>query len=127
MGKKRAESLASVESDKSDLWFDTLGDSPMASLLRLYSQVKLSQFLTNDFVILIFFFFFLKTFAGLSALSGANFAQSVLGQDSDRDSDAEAQFAHSPSDSKSDASSFHGQPSTVNVELSQQRLRENVR
>ena len=42
VGKKRAakDVDASGSGDKQEQWFDSLGDSPMAALLRLYSQVR---------------------------------------------------------------------------------------
>ena len=42
VGKKRAakEVDANGSGDKQEQWFDSLGDSPMAALLRLYSQVR---------------------------------------------------------------------------------------
>ena len=42
VGKKRAakDVDANGSADKQEEWFDSLGDSPMAALLRLYSQVR---------------------------------------------------------------------------------------
>jgi len=40
VGKKQAEKLAN---DETDSWFELIGDSPTASLVRLYSKVKLDN------------------------------------------------------------------------------------
>jgi mediator of RNA polymerase II transcription subunit 13 len=37
VGKKQAEKLANEDTEQ---WFDLIGDSPTASLVKLYSQVR---------------------------------------------------------------------------------------
>ena len=45
VGKKQAEKLANEDTEQ---WFDLIGDSPTASLVKLYSQVN---YITETFKI----------------------------------------------------------------------------